>query len=312
MAERSDGLRQFVALQAFTTCERAENPVLLIDEAEMRLHYDAQADLIQMLSRQTVSPKVIYTTHSAGCLPEDLGNGVRIVDYAKNDEGVATSVVKNNFWNRDGGGLEPLLFGMGAATLAFFPIRRALLTEGESDMLLLPTMFREIFDSASLDFQVVPGLSKTSGINLPILARNGKGIAFILDYDSGGKAIEKKIVEASFDQAAIFFLKGLTKAELQMEDFVDPKILAIGAHAALSERQPKKGPMAASAFKSNGRLTAIARHYGLRKPADIPKTTVAYAILEHLGSNPGQKIVDPQKRKIFERIAQNIRAYLST
>lgn len=66
LAERSDGLRQFVALQAFTTCERAENPILLIDEAEMRLHYDAQADLVQILSKQTVSPKIIYTTHSAG------------------------------------------------------------------------------------------------------------------------------------------------------------------------------------------------------------------------------------------------------
>src|SRR5205085_11316867 len=31
LAERSDGLRQFVALQAFTTCERAEDPILLID-----------------------------------------------------------------------------------------------------------------------------------------------------------------------------------------------------------------------------------------------------------------------------------------
>ncbi|MEG3082810.1 AAA family ATPase [Sphingomonas sp. PB2P12] len=311
LAERSDGLRQFVALQAFTTCERVENPVLLIDEAEMRLHYDAQADLIQMLSRQTVSPKIIYTTHSAGCLPEDLGNGVSLVDYASKDDEVPSSTVRNHFWSREGGGLEPLLFGMGAATLAFFPIRRALLTEGESDMLLLPTMFRECFGSSNLDFQVVPGLSKTSGINLPILARNGKGIAFILDNDPGGSAIKNKIVEASFDEHAVFFLKGPNNTEHQLEDFIDPKLLSIGAHSALSDSHPDKSSIPPSSFRSNGRLKLIASHYGLKNQGEISKTRMAYAILDHLTSNPEKTVVDPQKKQSFERIAGNIRAYLS-
>lgn len=312
LAERSDGLRQFVALQAFTTCERAENPVLLIDEAEMRLHYDAQADLIQMLSRQTVSPKIIYTTHSAGCLPEDLGNGVRLVDYVSRGEGAPTSTVRNHFWNRESGGLEPLLFGMGAATLAFFPIRRALLTEGESDMLLLPTMFRECFDSASLDFQIVPGLSKTSGINLPILARNGKGIAFILDGDQGGREIKRKILEASFDERSVFFLKASGKVDSQLEDFIDPKLLSIAAHDVLSELAPAKQQIAPSSLRATGRLQAIATHYGLKKPGEIPKTRMAYSILDYLISNPDRKVVDPQKKQIFEQIAHNIRAHLAS
>lgn len=81
IAQRSEGLRAFVALVAFTT-ERARRvaPILLIDEADIHLHYDAQADLIQMLSRQQQAAQVIYTTHSAGCLPQDLGTGVRLVE----------------------------------------------------------------------------------------------------------------------------------------------------------------------------------------------------------------------------------------
>lgn len=312
LAERSDGLRQFVALQAFTTCERVENPVLLIDEAEMRLHYDAQADLIQMLSKQSVSPKIIYTTHSAGCLPEDLGNGVRLVDYAIHVSGAPISTVRNHFWNRDGGGLEPLLFGMGAATLAFFPIRRALLTEGESDMLLLPTMFRECFETTSLDFQVVPGLSKTSGINLPILARNGTGIAFILDNDTGGRQIRNKILEASFEDSSIFFLKGSAHADFQLEDFIDPKLLSLGAHVALSDLAPSKPPIPSSSFRSNDRLKLIAKHYGLAKPSDVPKTRIAYAVLDHVTAHPERSVIDPQKKQIFDRIARNIRAFLAS
>ena len=45
--ERSDGLRTFVALSAFLASQRLQiPPVLLIDEAENHLHYDAQADLV--------------------------------------------------------------------------------------------------------------------------------------------------------------------------------------------------------------------------------------------------------------------------
>lgn len=72
--ERSDGLRWFVALRAFLSAEDSPSkPVLLVDEAETHLSYDAQANLIEVLSKQDVAQKVLYTTHSAGCLPPGLG-----------------------------------------------------------------------------------------------------------------------------------------------------------------------------------------------------------------------------------------------
>ena len=73
--ERSDGFRQYVALLVFVIRENAHNPILLIDEAEQHLHYDAQADLIQTFIERKLASQMIYTTHSAGCLPEDLGVG---------------------------------------------------------------------------------------------------------------------------------------------------------------------------------------------------------------------------------------------
>jgi hypothetical protein len=156
LAERSDGLRQFVALQMFATRNHIDQPVLLIDEADQRLHYDAQADLVQMLAKQQLAPKVIYTTHSAGCLPEDLGNGVRTV--VPSEDG--SSVIVNRFWSSRERGLMPLLIGMGASTMAFFPTRHAVMVEGPSDILLYPTLFREALGQVSLGFQFVPGLSQ--------------------------------------------------------------------------------------------------------------------------------------------------------
>lgn len=312
LAERSDGLRQFVALQAFTTCERAEDPILLIDEAEMRLHYDAQADLIQMLSKQEVASKIIYTTHSAGCLPEDLGNGVRLVDYILKDDETSSSTIKNQFWNREEGGLAPLLFGMGAATLAFFPIRRALLTEGESDMLLLPTMLREVLESQYLSFQVVPGLSKTSGINLPILTRNGNGVAFCLDFDQGGREIEKKILSAGFSKDAIFYMRTSSALEFQIEDFINPKILSVAVSMAFRELNITGPDIPPSSFKNNDRLETIRKNYKQNKKSDIPKVLIAYKILEYKIRNQDMLIVDQKKKKSFLDLSKKISEYLSS
>lgn len=313
LAERSDGLRQFVALQSFTTCERAEDPVLLIDEAEMRLHYDAQADLIQMLSKQTVSSKIIYTTHSAGCLPEDLGNGVRLVESLDNKDQPGRSIIKNHFWTREEGGLTPLLFGMGAATLAFFPIRRALLTEGESDMLLLPTMLRESLDRKNLSFQIVPGLSKTSGINLPILSRNGKGVAFALDFDDGGREIEKKVAAAGFSKDSIFFLKASASAstQSQVEDFVNPRILAWAANEAFRDIGISTQEITPASLRGTGRVSILRSHFGVKKNSDVPKVRIAYRVLEYMVANPEEKIIDAKRRAAFDQFARSVWTFLN-
>ena len=58
--ERSDGMRAFLALLAFVAGQPAEpRPILLVDEAETHLHYDAQAELVAMLEEQTAVASVI-------------------------------------------------------------------------------------------------------------------------------------------------------------------------------------------------------------------------------------------------------------
>jgi predicted ATP-dependent endonuclease of OLD family len=104
LSERSDGLKQFVALISLTAANPGTMPpILLIDEAESHLHYDAQADLVQVFARQDAAAQIIYTTHSAGCLPEDLGAGIRIIEpmQASNH-----SRVLNRFWSTELGSTE--------------------------------------------------------------------------------------------------------------------------------------------------------------------------------------------------------------
>jgi energy-coupling factor transporter ATP-binding protein EcfA2 len=142
--QHSDGLRQFVALRAFLAREGREiAPIVLIDEAETHLHYDAQADVVAVFEEQEDAAQIVYTTHSAGCLPRDLGLAIRAVvpEVVEGEDGAEIagdhSRVINKFWT-EGRGYSPLLLAMGAGALAFSATQKAVVTEGMSDVICCP------------------------------------------------------------------------------------------------------------------------------------------------------------------------------
>jgi hypothetical protein len=192
--ERSAGLRMFVALIAFLKVHGASRPpVLLIDEAESHLHIDAQADLVNMFATQEHAVKVIYTTHSPACLPQDLGCGIRSVVPRPDNQQV--SDVKNSFW-QGAAGYSPLMLAMGAAAAAFTPARCVVLTEGATEMILLPSLIRAATQDASLPYQIAPGLSEVPKDFYPKLDMEGAKVAYLLDGDEGGDDLEKGLLGA--------------------------------------------------------------------------------------------------------------------
>jgi len=204
ISERSDGMRTFVALVAFLeTGGHAVPPVLLIDEAETHLHYDAQADLVSVLLRSVDTTQVLYTTHSPGCLPGDLGTGVRVV--VRDAEHADASVIKNNFWEGEGPGFSPLLFAMGAGAAAFSMCRNAVLAEGASDMVLLPSLIRQATGLSDLDYQIAPGLANAHGSGIRVEEVAAK-VVYLTDGDGGGRNHEKALRAAGVDAARIFRL----------------------------------------------------------------------------------------------------------
>lgn len=189
------------------------SPVLMIDEAERNLHYDAQADLVRVLTRELQVHKVIYTTHSPGCLPLDLGTGIRVV--ARRNDDLATSALENNFWTKEEPGFSHLLFAMGAEAAAFSAFRRAVLAEGVSEMILLPTLLRNATDGSQLDFQVAFGLSNLSAPRA--ISSVALITTFLVDGDQSGDDKKKQLDAAGVPKGHVFQLpKG--KA---IEDLVD-------------------------------------------------------------------------------------------
>ncbi len=303
-SQRSDGYKQFVALQIFTFLKKVDGAILLIDEIEQHLHYDAQATLIQILQNEPSIGSVVYTTHSAGALPEDLGVGVRMVHWDESRKKV--SKIINKFWHADpGGGFKPLLFGMGAASLAFFPTRRALIGEGPTEMLLLPRMLREALGLEALDFQVIHGLSHINPKGLPMADNLSSGVCFIVDNDEAGVGMAKNLCEVGVPKSHIFSVADVSKGAITVEDLLNPTIWLSAVNQYIEQfGRDRHVEATLEQAPECGRIDAL--------PAAIRKEKVAFAynVLDCLQKDPELKILAPKHSKRAKVVAEKIRVSL--
>lgn len=273
ISERSDGLKTFVALVAFLESGGHKvPPVLLIDEAETHLHYDAQADLVSVLLKSVDTTQVFYTTHSPGCLPGDLGTGIRVItrdaDYAD------ASIIKNNFWEGEGPGFSPLLFAMGAGAAAFSMCRNAVLAEGASDMVLLPTLIRKATGLEDLDYQVAPGLANAHGSGMRVEEVAAK-VVYLTDGDRGGAEHKAALKRVDVDGSRIFSLP----RNQAVEDLINVADYLAVANRLLDRMEEPKH-FTASDIPPGVPIAKAFADWTLRNKIRAPgKVEVAYALL---------------------------------
>jgi len=313
--QRSDGLRQFVALRAFVALADTDvKPILLIDEADTHLHYDAQADLVQVLEEQDEVAKVIYTTHSAGCLPRDLGTGIRaIVPTCHEVDGkrVLTddSEAVNRFWTH-GRGFSPILIAMGASALAFAATRRAVIAEGMSDTLLLPSLIREAIGEPYLDYQIAPSFAEATVEDVADLDLVASRVAYLADGDKGGQDHAKKLKKSGVLNEQILFLAGKGSG-LSVEDLLVKDVYLRAVNAELSRWydfriKPENIP-------DVGRSSAVARWCARRKrpdngrPVQVSKVDIAQRVLDQ---RVDRNLLAPSRRQLLRSLDSDIRSVL--
>ena len=301
IAERSEGLRAFVSLVAFVALNPGEvPPVILVDEAESHLHYDAQADLVRVFTRQPVASHVIYTTHSAGCLPEDLGTGVRALEPTTGDR----TVIHDSVWTK-GPGFTPLILAMGASVTAFAPTRLAVLAEGPSEAILLPSLLREAAGVQTLGYQVAPGLASAAPETARNLELEAPRVAYLVDGDEAGAALRERLQRAGVPATAIASL-GRSGTGLSLEDFVRPEIYRAAVNEELRLWQ-RPGPIPESAIPAKGRSRAVAdwcRKHRIEPPG---KPAVASRILQMFA---GRSLVMPTRRAMLQRLHEQLLSIL--
>ncbi len=292
VAERSDGMRWFAALLAYSHSWSGPT-VLLADEIETHLHYDAQADLIDVLLNQTFAEKALYTTHSFGCLPPDLGAGVRVVRPV--DAG--RSRLENGFW-AEGSGFSPLLAGMGAATLSFTPSRRAVIAEGPADAVLLPTLLRQANNEVKLGYLVAPGLSTVAASAAPGLSEEAGRVFFVADSDDGGADLRKMLLDAGVDSSQVFELAPGDSCEL--EDLVAVRFYVEAVNAEIESWQATDERVAEALFEDTVLRTKHLADWCTERSLVAPdKVAVAQRLVEAAAE---ETIVDPPKRAQLVRL----------
>ncbi|MGY6554105.1 MAG: AAA family ATPase [Wenzhouxiangella sp.] len=297
LQERSDGLRQFIALLAFTVQEASVQPILLIDEAETHLHYDGQADLIQMPESQRISSKVIFSTHSLGCLPEDLGRGVRIISV----DGPNSTFI-NSFWQDGNIGVSPILYGAGAQTLAFFPVRRAVISEGPSDLLLLPTLLREATTRESLGYQVISGLSEAGPARIGHFAAHGTSVAFVVDGDDGGENLKDQLLAAGIEPSHIRKISGTSDRFQTIEDFIDKKHLVAAVNRILLRHGLSIDRLVPADIQEGEAAASLKQWCESRTLTPIGKRALAYELLDLKSDKPETRLIAARGIKLLQNL----------
>ena len=270
LEDRSDGLRTYLALIAFLDMKDLEiPPILVFDEAESHLHWDAQADLIRVLYEQKIASQVIYSTHSPGCLPNDLGHGVRAIVPTVPDR----SVVKNWVWE-DSSGFRPLLIHMGASTAALTPHRFAVATEGVADFIVLPSLLRAATGQDSLSYQIVPGIAQLSPDRLRSIDSESDAIVYLTDGDDGGQQLSKELKRAGISEERIFSLS----QGVVLEDLIHGPTLVDAIEKELGRSgQPPSNPLK---LPNSGRSKYLKEWYDQSGVEPPSKRAIASHVLE--------------------------------
>jgi predicted ATP-dependent endonuclease of OLD family len=260
-------LTTFVAVQ-----DETRDLVLLIDEAETHLHHDAQADLVRVFGLQRAADSIIYTTHSAGCLPEDLGTGIRVVRRTSDTR----SDVSNSFWI-EGGGFSPLLLGMGASALVFSAVRRAVVAEGATDLILLPSLLREATGRRELGYQIAPGVAEVSRSSVRDLELEAAQVAYVVDDDKGGKGHADKLAKAGIGKNRILVLGRGVARGMAAEDLVRKDVYLRAVNQELS-RSGRPSLLVAADLPARGRSVAVRIWAKKRGYSEPKKVNIAQAI----------------------------------
>lgn len=303
--ERSEGLKQFVALVALTAQqEESVSPILLIDEAELHLHYNAQSDLIAVLSQQDAASQVIYTTHSPACLPEDLGSAVRVVEGIEDQ---MASTIRQNMWTEEPG-FGPLLMALGAGSYAFVPLRPAVIVEGGSDLILLPSLFQEAIGSETLEFQTVPGAANAPPKSVAGLEMHGTESVWLLDGDQGGKDRRSFLLKEGVSADRIVLLE-TSSDPLDLEDLVEvgTYVAAVQSHAESLGASKEFTPSDLSSSTCSRHQSVSRWFWNLDMPSPS-KGAIANRVLDQKGK---RGLLEPKRRTTVRKIYKQVRSALA-
>jgi predicted ATP-dependent endonuclease of OLD family len=274
------------------------------------LHYDAQADLVGVFEEQDEAAQIIYTTHSAGCLPRDLAGVRAIVPETEEVDGKIIqkdhSEAINRFWTK-GKGFSPLLLAMGAGAFAFAATQYAVITEGMSDALLLPSLLREATGEKRLRYQPVASFAEATADEIRRFDLIAGRIAFLADGDDGGRRHVEKLKENGISDDQVIYVGNDPDSGSSIEDLLTKSVYLQAVNEELGAWHGLEYP--AGELPEKGRSKAVKDWCAQQKdrngnPVLLSKVDVAQRVLDQRG--PDTKLL--AKSAVVRKIHENVLA----
>ena len=219
---RSAGVLRMIEIIAFSANanKNESRTVILADEIEQHLHYDAQVELIEWLEQGSLHAQVIASTHSIGCWPADIGAQMNAIERV-----AGASLVHNGPYSRLAPGQDGLMAAIGASRVAVRVRGPVVFCEGPIDEMLMPTLFHE--SGCDVSGVAFVGSLSQSKPGFPPSYPSVPLEAFIFDSDDGGEELKKHLKSADPARSTRCHLlgeNGPTKL-VTVEDLLDQQLL---------------------------------------------------------------------------------------
>ena len=294
---RSSGLRRMFEIIAFAAANSAHSDsriVILADEIEQHLHYDAQLDLIHWLESGALNAQVIATTHSLGCWPSDAGGQMNALQRPDTE----TRMRQGPYTDETGG--SGIMSAVGASRAAFSFRRPVIFCEGRHDEMILPGLFSEaVSDMRNVWF--IGSLSQSKKAAPPVYPAI-PGEAFLVDADSGGDALAKTLEKADPARGEVVYRLDHGPADPQtLEDLLQIELVErlVGEWWPFDGVSPSLDPTQPVVEQLRHAINGSVEEEGSRELASA-KTAISEGALSHL--REGQSALRPELREHMKEL----------
>ncbi len=197
LSRRSAGVTQFFRMAMVLEARRAQQAgksfIYIFDEPGTYLHPRGQRDLLPVFEQFSEKYQVLYATHSIFLINHNFPERHRLVRMPGNTGTIIESKASGNNWLRT---MEAM--GVSMPPTTFF-CDRFLLVEGDSDVLFILELFRQLAtlgkNSADINFLGIHSIGEASGIrywfnNCTAGPGRPRRIGMLSDGDKAGASLQ--------------------------------------------------------------------------------------------------------------------------
>lgn len=242
--QRSTGLQWFLSFYLVFLVESKfhhRNAILLLDEAGLTLHPNAQKDLRIFFNELSMKNQIIHTTHSPFIIDTDNIDRCKVVYVDNNGFTVASSNLRENGDKQNNQSIYAVHAALGLSISdVLFQGCKPIIVEGFTDQIYLSAIKQLLIANMELGFRKELIFVPSGGVkNIPIVSsllggKKGELPIVFLDSDESGKNLKSKLINNNYTPDLILEVGDFVKIpNAEIEDLIPFPVIEISLNQLL-------------------------------------------------------------------------------